>query len=63
MIREPLPDRGWEDENWSVFLGSFEEYVTSEVFAKKIAPMVSEIVTVEESVRSNSIYAVPAIGY
>ena len=63
MIREPLPERGWEDENWKGFLGSIQEYVTSEVFAEKIAPMILEIVCDEDKARENSIFLVPAVDY
>ncbi|MBQ4290230.1 MAG: peptidylprolyl isomerase [Clostridia bacterium] len=63
MIREPLPERGWEDENWKGFLGSIQEYVTSEVFAEKIAPMILEIVCDEDRVSENSIFLVPAVDY
>lgn len=43
MLRCELPQLGWNNPTYESMMGSFKEYVKSEVYAEKIAPMIAEI--------------------
>ncbi|MBQ7982094.1 MAG: peptidylprolyl isomerase [Clostridia bacterium] len=63
MLRCELPENGWSNTVYESLMGDFKEYVKSEVYAEKTAPMIAEIVRDEELMAKHTIYSTPTTVY
>jgi len=63
MLRCELPENGWSNTVYESLMGDFKEYVKSQVYAEKIAPMIAEIVRDEELMAKHTIYNTPTTVY
>lgn len=64
MLRTELPEAAWLDSIYgTTLLDGFTEYVKSDVYAQKIAPMITEIEEDAEILSSVTVYSVPASSY
>lgn len=63
MLRTELPAAGWQDSKYASMLSDFVEYVKSEVYAAKIAPMIEEIEYDTALMEANSVFVVPTTSY
>lgn len=63
MLRTELPANGWADTNYETLIGDFKEYVKSEVYAEKIAPMIDKITYDTDLMAKHTIYNTPITSY
>ncbi|MBO5649433.1 MAG: peptidylprolyl isomerase [Clostridia bacterium] len=63
MIRCALPELGWNNSANSVLLGDFKEYVKSDVYAKKIAPMLEKIEYDHDLMAKHTVMNTPITAY
>ncbi len=63
MARLPLPENGWQNELYKDMMGDFKEYVKSEAYAEKIAPMLAGIILDEELADKHTVYNTPTTAY
>ncbi len=63
MLKTELPENGWANEAYTALIGDFKEYVKSEVYAEKIAPMIAEITYDADLIAQHTIYNTPVSSY
>lgn len=63
MLRCELPPMIWNTPAYESLMGDFKEYVKSEVYAEKIAPMIEEIVYDTDLLDKHTIYNTPITIY
>lgn len=63
MLRTELPINGWANTDYETLMGDFKEYVKSEVYAEKIAPMIEGITYEEDLIAQHTIYNTPITSY
>ena len=63
MLRCELPELGWNNPVYESMMGNFKEYVKSEVYAEKIAPMIAEITYDEDLMAKHTVINTPITIY
>ena len=63
MLRCELPQLGWNNPTYESMMGNFKEYVKSEVYAEKIAPMIEEITYDEDLMAKHTVLNTPITIY
>ena len=63
MLRCELPELGWNNPAYESMMGNFKEYVKSEVYAEKIAPMIEEITYDEDLMAKHTVLNTPITIY
>lgn len=63
MLRCELPALGWNNPVYESLMGDFKEYVKSEVYAEKIAPMIEKITCDEDLMAKHTIVNTPITIY
>lgn len=63
MFRCELPQLIWNNTAYETMMGDFKEYVKSEVYAEKVAPMIAEITYDEELMAKHTILNTPITIY
>ena len=63
MLRCELPELGWNNAAYESLMGNFKEYVKSEVYAEKVAPMVAEISYDEDLMAKHTVLTTPTTVY
>ena len=63
MLRCELPPMIWNETAYASMMGDFKEYVKSEVYAEKVAPMIAEIVYDTDLMEKHTVYNTPITVY
>ena len=63
MLRCELPELGWNKPAYASLMGDFTEYVKSQVYAERIAPMIAEITYDEELMAKHTVLNTPVTVY
>ena len=63
MLRCELPPMIWNETTYASMMGDFKEYVKSEVYAEKVAPMIAEIVYDTDLMEKHTVYNTPITVY
>ena len=63
MLRCELPAQIWTNTAYTSMMGDFKEYVKSEVYAEKVAPMIENITRDEDLMAEHTIYNTPTTIY
>ncbi len=63
MLRCELPALIWNDPTYETMMGDFKEYVKSEVYAEKVAPMIVEITFDEDLMAKHTVLNTPITIY
>lgn len=63
MLRCELPDLIWNNTVYETMMGNFKDYVKSEVYAEKIAPMIAEITYDEDLMAKHTVINTPITIY
>jgi len=63
MLRCELPTLIWNDPTYETMMGDFKEYVKSEVYAEKVAPMIAEITFDEDLIAKHTVLNTPITIY